>query len=228
MELKKSPKADLENKRKIFFQFGLVIAIGTCLYGFESSTKVDQVKSLGTVDNQKIVEELPPITRQEEEKPELPKLPKVIDFVVVDNTTDIKEDLDIVDSEVTKFTAIDPSVLSVAPKEVETDESVIFIAPEEMPEFPGGQLALLKFLSQNIKYPAIAAETGIKGKVIVSFVVNKDGTVSGAKILRSVDASLDKEALRVVNSLPRWKPGKQGGKEVRVSYSVPINFTLQN
>jgi protein TonB len=103
----------------------------------------------------------------------------------------------------------------------------VFISPEEKPEFPGGDAALLNFLSQNIKYPAIAAENGVRGKVTVNFVVNKDGSISDAKILRAVDPALDKEALRVVYSMPRWKPGKQGGKPVRVSFSVPINFVLQ-
>jgi protein TonB len=96
-----------------------------------------------------------------------------------------------------------------------------------MPDFPGGQLALRKFIAQAIKYPVIAQENGIQGKVFVNFVVAKDGTVTNAKIARGVDPSLDKEALRVVNSLPKWKPGKQGGKPVRVSYTVPINFVLQ-
>jgi protein TonB len=228
MELKKSPKADLESKRKFFFQFGLVVAIAICLFGFETTKKAKPVENLGVLTNQKFVEELPPITRPEETKPQVVKLPKVIDFIVVDNNTDIKEDLNIIDLEANKFTAIDPTVLSASPKEIAKEEETIFVAAEEMPEFPGGTAALVKFLSLNIKYPAVAAETGIKGKVIVNFVVNKDGSITGAKILRSVDASLDKEALRVVNSLPRWKPGKQGGKPVRVAFSVPINFTLQN
>ena len=112
------------------------------------------------------------------------------------------------------------------PEEI-IDEAIVFVSPEEMPLFPGGDAALLKFLSQNVKYPDIAVENGITGKVTVNFVVNKDGSVSDAKILRGVDPALDKEALRVIYSMPKWKPGKQSGKPVRVSYSVPINFMLQ-
>jgi TonB family protein len=105
-------------------------------------------------------------------------------------------------------------------------EEVFFIV-EEMPEFPEGQLGLRKFIAQSIKYPVKAQENGIQGKVFVNFVVAKDGSVKNAKILRGVDPSLDTEALRVVNSLSNWKPGKQKGKEVAVSYTVPINFVLQ-
>jgi protein TonB len=111
--------------------------------------------------------------------------------------------------------------------EVDVEDATIFLSPEEMPEFPGGYAALLNFLGQNIKYPSIAAENGISGKVTVNFVVNKDGTISEAKIIRGVDQAIDKEALRVVYSLPKWKPGKQGGKPVKVSYYLPINFVLQ-
>ena len=96
-----------------------------------------------------------------------------------------------------------------------------------MPEFPGGYRALLNFLAQQIKYPAIAAEVGVQGRVTVNFVVNKDGSISDARIIRGVDQSLDKEALRVIYSMPKWKPGKQGGQPVRVSFNVPINFVLQ-
>lgn len=103
----------------------------------------------------------------------------------------------------------------------------MFFIVEEMPEFPEGQLGLRKFIAQTIKYPVAAQENGIQGKVFVNFVVAKDGSVKNAKIFRGVDPSLDKEALRVVNSLPKWKPGKQKGEEVAVSYTVPINFVLQ-
>lgn len=105
-------------------------------------------------------------------------------------------------------------------------EEVYFIV-EEMPEFPGGQLALRQFIAQQIKYPVVAQEKGIQGKVYVNFVVGKDGSVRNARIARGVDPSLDREALRVVNSLPQWKPGKQKGKEVAVSYTVPISFVLE-
>jgi len=111
--------------------------------------------------------------------------------------------------------------------QVEQKEEEVFVVVEEMPEFPGGIKALRTFLAQAVKYPVVAQENGIQGKVYVNFVVNKDGTVSNAKIARGVDPALDAEALRVVSTLPKWKPGKQRGVPVRVSYTVPISFVLQ-
>ncbi|MDP2890294.1 MAG: energy transducer TonB [Bacteroidota bacterium] len=228
MEPKKSPKADLEGKRKFFFELGLILSIAICLYGFESTTKKNQLISLGTLDKNAAVEELTPLVRLEEVKPIIPPLPRVADLIrIVENDTELDEELDIKDSGGDNYTAIYAEPQLFASKEIETDETTIFYAAEEMPEFPGGYQALLNFLSQNIRYPSIAAESGITGKVTVNFVVNKDGSISDATILRGVDQALDKEALRVINSLPKWKPGKQAGKPVRVSFSVPINFKLQ-
>ena len=112
------------------------------------------------------------------------------------------------------------------PLELDEEDQVFFIV-EEMPEFPGGDIALRKFIANSIKYPEIAIEKGIQGKVYVTFVVTGDGKIANAKIARGVDPSIDKEALRVVNTLPKWKPGYQRGKTVNVSYTVPINFVLQ-
>ena len=230
MELKKSSKADLENKKNIFVQLGLVLSLAICLYGFEATDKVEHIDSLGSMSGQTVEEEIIPVTRQDEVKPPPPPPPpKVVDMlVIVDDNTKIDEELQIEDSEVDDKTAI-TAVMQVSntKEEEEVEDAPVFFIVEEMPDFPGGQLALRKFIAQAIKYPVIAQENGIQGKVFVNFVVGKDGTVSGAKIARGVDPSLDKEALRVVNSLPKWKPGKQGGKAVRVSYTVPINFVLQ-
>ena len=109
----------------------------------------------------------------------------------------------------------------------EPKEEEVFVIVEQMPEFPGGEKALRKFIANAIKYPVIAQENGIQGKVYVTFVVDKDGSIKNAVVVRGVDASLDKEALRVVNTLPKWNPGKQRGQPVKVSYTVPISFVLQ-
>ncbi|MEL7586740.1 MAG: energy transducer TonB [Prolixibacteraceae bacterium] len=228
MELKKSPKADLESKRGTFVQIGLVISLGLCLLAFEWSTKAGKAASLGTVAQQEVEDEIIPITRQEEVKPPPPPPPpKVVEVLnIVDDETDIDEELDIQDTE-----ADDKTVIDVAPiirqEEEQAEESQVFFIVEDMPEFPGGELALRKFIANAIKYPVIAQENGIQGKVYVNFVVDKDGSITNAKIARGVDPSLDKEALRVVNSLPKWKPGMQRGKPVKVSYTVPISFVLQ-
>ena len=228
MELKKSPKADLESKRNIFVQIGLVVSLGLCLLAFEWTTKVDQASSLGSVTQQEVEDEIIPITRQEEVKPPPPPPPpKVVEVLnIVEDDTEIDDELEIEDTE-----ADDQTVIDVAPviqeEEEEEAEGQVFFIVEDMPEFPGGELALRKFIANAVKYPVIAQENGIQGKVYVNFVVDKDGSVTSARIARGVDSSLDKEAIRVVNSLPKWKPGKQRGKAVRVSYTVPINFVLQ-
>ena len=229
METKKTPKANLENKRKIFFELGLIFSILICLYGFESTTKVNQVVPLGSLNNNGYFEELPPVTRPEDAKQLVPPPPKVVDLIlIVENNAKIDEELVIIDSGADANTAIDAVMQSPGKHEIDIDDASIFISPQEMPEFPGGYKALLNFLSQNIKYPPIASDNGVSGKVTVNFVVNKDGSISDAKILRGVDEALDKEALRVVYSMPKWKSGKQAGKNVRVSYSLPINFVLSN
>lgn len=111
--------------------------------------------------------------------------------------------------------------------EEEPEEQTIFEVVENMPDFPGGQAALMQYLAKNIKYPTIAQENGTQGRVIVQFVVNKDGSIVDAKVVRSVDPYLDKEALRVINTMPKWKPGMQRGKPVRVKFTVPVMFRLQ-
>jgi protein TonB len=114
-----------------------------------------------------------------------------------------------------------------APEEEEEEEE-IFMIVESMPEFPGGQQAMMRYIAENIKYPVIAQENGIQGRVICQFVVEKDGKVSDIQVVRSSgEASLDKEAQRVIGSMPKWKPGKQRGKPVRVKYTLPVNFRLQ-
>uniref|UniRef100_UPI0032168FA1 energy transducer TonB n=1 Tax=uncultured Draconibacterium sp. TaxID=1573823 RepID=UPI0032168FA1 len=116
--------------------------------------------------------------------------------------------------------------LNVDAQEKSKKEGDVFFIVEEMPEFPGGQEALRKFIANNIKYPEVAQKNGIQGRVYITFVVAEDGSICQARVARGVDPSLDKEALRVVNAQPKWSPGKQKGKAVKVSYTVPINFAL--
>jgi len=205
-----------------------VIALGITLFAFEWTSKVEQASSLGTIAEQEVEDEIIPITRQEEVKPPPPPPPpKVVEVLnIVDDDTEIEDELEIEDTEADEETVIDVAPV-IQTEEEEEEEAQVFFIVEEMPEFPGGELALRKFIAQSIKYPVIAQENGIQGKVYVNFVVDKDGSVTSSKIARGVDPSLDKEALRVVNSLPKWKPGKQRGKAVKVSYTVPINFVLQ-
>lgn len=230
MELKKTEKADLENKKSAFLLLGLVLALGITLLAFEWTTKPSEVESLGTLDAVQVEEEVIPITRQEEIKVTPPPPVTVVEVLnIVDNTQQVNDDLSIFDSEANNETLVDvaPIVIETKQEEEKEEDTQVFIIVEEMPEFPGGEAALRAFIAKSINYPVIAQENGIQGKVYVTFVVDKDGGISEAKVARGVDPSLDKEALRVVNMLPKWKPGKQRGKPVRVSYTVPISFVLQ-
>lgn len=228
MESKKSPKSNLENKKNIFFLLGLVLALASVLFALEFTTKTKKAENLGAIQAQTIEEEIIPITREQEIKPPPPPPVKTIEILnIVNNDVKIDEELQIEDSEADDNTIIDVAPIISAPKEEEEEEAQVFFIVEEMPEFPGGELALRKFLADAIKYPVIAQENGIQGKVYVTFVVSKDGSIYNAVVARGVDPALDKEALRVVNLQPKWKPGKQRGKPVNVSYTVPINFVLQ-
>lgn len=227
MELKKTPKADLENKRNIFVQLGLVLSLGIVLMAFNLNDAVKSVNTLGDLEAEAIEDEVIPITRQEEVKPPPPPPPpKVIEVLtIIDDDVEVDEEFEFESTEADDATIID--AVPVIEEDEGEEDAEVFVIVEDMPEFPGGELALRKWIANNIKYPVIAAENGIQGKVYVQFVVDKDGSISNARIARGVDPSLDQEALRVVNNLPKWKPGMQRGKPVRVSYTVPINFQLQ-
>ena len=228
MELKKAPKADMESRKNVFFMIGLVLSLGIILLAFEWTAKPTKADSLGSVNALDVEEEIIPITREQEIKPPPPPPPpKVVEVLnIVDDDMDIDDELEI-NTEIDEHTLINVAPVISATEEVEEEEAQVFFIVEDMPEFPGGEMALRTYIANAIKYPVIAQENGIQGKVYVTFVVGKDGSVSNASIARGVDPSIDKEALRVVNTLPKWKPGKQRGKPVNVSYTVPINFVLQ-
>ncbi len=228
MELKKAPKADMESRKNVFFMVGLVVSLGIILLAFEWTAKPSKADSLGSINALNVEEEIIPITREQEIKPPPPPPPpKVVEILnIVDDDVNIEDDLHI-DTEADDRTLITVAPVISAKEEEEEEEAQVFFIVEDMPEFPGGEMALRTYIANAIKYPVIAQENGIQGKVYVTFVVGKDGSVSNASIARGVDPSIDKEALRVVNTLPKWKPGKQRGKPVNVSYTVPINFVLQ-
>lgn len=230
MELKKAPKADLERSKRIFLMIGLVVALGIVLLAFEWNSRPSQVSSLGNLEVAEVEDEVIPITRQEQvQPPPPPPPPQVIEVLkIVDDNVDILDDLSLFDSEADNETFIDVApVIQTVKEEEEEEEAQVFFIVEDMPEFPGGEAALRRFIANSINYPQIAQENGIQGRVYIQFVVDRDGSITNASVARGVDPSLDKEALRVVNSLPKWKPGMQRGKPVKVSYTVPINFVLQ-
>jgi protein TonB len=231
MDTKKYARVDMENKRSMFFMFGLIISLAIVLIAFEWRSPVKKVEVKESLRNVTPDEEYIPPTRAEEKVVAPPPVTApVVEFVIVDNETKVDDNLEIFDSEANAKTSIDAPVYVPAAASVEEEaeeNQPVFIIVEEMPEFPGGMKALTSYIAKTIKYPVIAQENGIQGKVYVSFVVDTKGRVTNAKVIRGVDPALDEEALRVVNSLPLWKPGRQGGKAVRVSFSVPISFVLQ-
>ena len=227
MEVKKSPKADLESKRGIWLLLGVILSLGIMFVAFEWSERDKKFNTDTGLAAVQFEEEIVPITEQEEKQapppPEAPKVEEVLE--IVQNDAKVEES-NIQSSEETGKAV---EVKYVAPVEVEEDveEQQIFQVVEEMPEFPGGMAECLKFLGKNIKYPTISQENGVQGKVIVQFVVNRDGSIVDPVVVRSVDPYLDKEALRVIKMMPKWKPGKQRNKPVRVKYTVPVTFKLQ-
>jgi periplasmic protein TonB len=227
MEVKKSPKADLENKKTIFMQIGIVLALAAILVAFEWSSTDLKDSGMVLTDDLMAEEEIVPITRQEEIKPPPPPPPpRVADVLnIVQDDVELDDELDL-NTEMDENAEVDISA-SVEVAEEDTEDAPVFFIVEEMPEFPGGTEALQRYIASSIKYPVIAQENGIQGRVFVSFVVSAKGSVEAVKIARGVDPNLDKEAIRVVMAMPAWKPGKQRGKPVKVSYTVPINFVLQ-
>lgn len=229
MEVKKSPKADLERGKTLGVLMGMIVGLAVLFVGFEwSDREVTIVQGQGVADI--IAEEEVEITRPEDTPPPPPPPPAPAiaeELNVVED--DVKlDDVDIISSEDDASSAqVEAYTPPAVVEEEEESSQQIFTVVETMPEFPGGQMALLQYLSKSIKYPVIAQENGIQGRVSCSFVVNKDGSIVDAEVIRGVDPSLDKEALRVINSMPKWSPGKQRGKPVRVKYTVPVTFRLQ-
>ncbi|MBR0046639.1 MAG: energy transducer TonB [Bacteroidaceae bacterium] len=238
MEVKKSKKADLESTKGTGLLIGYIAALATMFACFEYTTReyeeTDVVYATTSfVSEEEVIPITQPIFTAAPPPPaETPAVAEILD--IVDNNTDIEEEK-IETSEDTHEATSGPSVqhtsgpVMVAPGPVqeESDEGEIFEIVEHNPEFPGGEKALMAYLQKNLKYPAAAQENGIQGRVFVQFVVNKDGSIVDPKILRGADPSLDKEAMRVVQGMPKWIPGKQRGKTVRVRFTLPVMFRLQ-
>ena len=223
MEVKKNPKYDLEKKKGIFVEIGYVFVLIVLLSAFQYRSDDNNVSSLGELGDAVVEDEIIPITRQEEVKPPPPPPPQVVEVLnIVENDVEVDDELDIEETEADQTTEIEP----IVQEEEETEEVFNFYVLEDKPKFPGGDVGLQTWIVKHTKYPEIAKENGITGKVYVQFVIGKDGKVGDVKLLRGVDPALDKEALRVIKSLPAWSPGKQRGKAVKVSFQVPINFTL--
>lgn len=221
MDLKKSPRYDLENLRSTFLQIGLVAALALSLIAFEWNTAdYSSGDYYYGVEIDVPTEIVPVATVYEREKP---VLPKTVDFVIV---PDVSEE--IIEPWETFTTDLGPnSTIDVPTYELPEDpRDDIHIVVEIMPSFPGGESALFQYLSSNIRYPQAAIDRDLEGRVYVEFVVDRSGKVTNAKVKKGIHPTLDAEALRVVESMPDWSPGIQNGEFVRVMFTIPVLFKL--
>ena len=222
METKKSKKADLEKKRFIFLQIGFVLVLSVVLFAFE--LKIMPGKNLLITDNfnYQMDDEIIPITTPEEKVKLKPQPPEILD--IVPDKEEIKNEVEIESTEASDTMKIEIPELTPEP---EDETPVNFYSIEKRPTFGNGdENAANVWLAKNTKFPPAAREMGITGRVWVSFIIDKNGKVTQIELAKGVDPMLDKEALRVVNSMPNWTPGSQRGKPVNVSFQVPINFVL--
>ena len=229
MEIKKSEKANLENKKLLFVEIGLVISLAITLFAFEWTSTETEVAMLDDTQELVLEEEIIPITQEAPPPPPAaPKIPVLSDQIdIVDDEIEVDDDL--------FMNLEDDSSLGVeimdnveVEEEVVEEEAIPFQLVEEKPSFQGGDAnQFSKWVNSRLEYPEIAKENGVQGRVTLQFTVEKDGTVTKVRVLRGVDPSLDKEAVRVVSMSPKWKPGKQRDRAVPVTYTFPVIFQLR-
>ena len=227
MEIKKSPKADLESKKSTWLLVGYVIVLAFMFVAFEWTKRDIKIDTSQAITDVFFEEEIIPITEQPEQvTPPPPEAPSIAEtLTIVEDDADVEETAIVSSEELNQ--AVEIKYVPVAVEEEEPEEQTIFEVVEQMPEFPGGLSACMSYIARNVKYPTIALENGIQGRVVVQFCVEKDGSISNTVATKSVNPYLDKEALRVVSSMPKWTPGKQKGKPVRVKYTLPVHFRLK-
>lgn len=234
MEKKKSDKANLENKRGLFFLLGVVFGITLLVVALEWSFETDDY-ALDEVFFDEMAQDLELIPSQDGEEKEMIKQASPVTTQIIatetgnDNTevAEAKTDINTIASTEPIEQTEDIEPIPPTPTMETTNDSVVhFRIVEQMPEFPGGMTAYMKWLTKNLKYPDIARDQRLQGKVIVQFIVNKDGTIADAKVVKSVTPSLDREAMRVIRMMPAWKPGIQDDKPCRTMIAVPIVFKL--
>lgn len=231
MEAKKSEKADLEKRKGLFLEIGLVTILALVLVAFNlrSSDLGDSgmaTKIISEEMEEEIIQTEEEQQNEPEPEPEQPEPEVTTELEVVDDDAEIENELGIVDAGDDASKAQEDVVISDVSADEEVAEEEIFVFVEENPSFPGGESALYEYLYKNIKYPDLARENNITGTVVIKFVVEKDGSITKASILREIGGGCGKEALRVVNTLPKWKPGKQSGRPVRTEFTLPVQFEL--
>ena len=230
MESKITPKADLQKKNLMFLEIGLIAALGICLLAFEWSSS-DKVETMDLTAQQQTIEEEEIINTQEQQEipPEIPKVPVLSDIIdIVDDDIQVNDDL-FIDTEDNANLGVEiMDYHTEVVEEVVEEEAIPFALVEDKPKFQGGDANTFSaWVNKNLQYPEIAKENGVQGRVTLQFTVNTDGSVSDVKVLRGVDSSLDKEAVRIVSMSPKWTPGKQRERPVKVVYNFPVVFQLR-
>ena len=229
MEIKKSEKANLENKKLLFLELGLIVSLGITWFAFEWTSKETNVAVLEETTEVVLEEEIIPITQETPPPPpSAPKIPVLSDQIdIVDDEIEIEDDM-FMNLEDDASLGVEIMDYVEVEEEVVEEEAIPFQLVEEKPSFQGGDAnQFSKWVNQRLVYPEIAKENGVQGRVTLQFTVEKDGTVTKVKVLRGVDPSLDKEAVRVVSMSPKWKPGKQRDRAVPVTYTFPVIFQLR-
>ena len=227
MEIKKSEKADLERGKSTSLLIGFVVALAVMFVALEWTQRDKEINIDDyIVADLSLEEEIVPITLPEKKTvPPPPQSVTVAEVIeIVEDDAEIVEDIIASNDDQTEF--VDITEVENFVVEEEPEEEAPFMVVEDMPEFPGGTAALLEYLKKNIKYPNICRENNIQGRVLIQFIVNKDGSIVDPEVVKPVNPYLDKEALRVIAGMPAWKPGSQRGKAVRVKFTVPVNFRL--
>ena len=230
MEIKKSEKANLENKKLLFLELGLIISLGITWFAFEWTSKETVVSVLEDTTEVLIEEEIIPITQEAPPPPPTQvKIPVLSDQIdIVDDEIEVNDDLFMNLEDDSNMGVEIMEYVEVTEEEVVEEEAIPFQLVEEKPSFDGGDAnKFSKWVNSKLEYPEIAKENGVQGRVTLQFTVEKDGTVTKVKVLRGVDPSLDKEAVRVVSMSPKWKPGKQRDRAVPVTYTFPVIFQLR-
>lgn len=229
MEIKKSPKANLENKRLLFFEIGLVIALAVTLAAFEYSSH-EKKESVMTAKVEEIIEEeMVPITQETPPPPpEIPDIPVLSDEIsIVDDEIEVDNKILNLEDDANLGVQIMDYIEEVAEEEIE-EEAIPFQLVETKPSFQGGDANTFRnWVNSRLEYPEIAKENGIQGRVMLQFTVGTDGRISNVVVVRGVDPVLDKEAVRVVSMSPKWSPGKQRDRAVKVTYTFPVIFRLR-
>ena len=223
MELKKNAEVDVKRKSGMYFMIGAVVALSVLLVSFEWKQYEIQLAELGSLVLDAEEDELIPITQQEMPPPPPPP-PQTTIIEIVEDDEEIEDELEIEDTESDEDDMVE---IVAVEEEEEVAEEEIFTIVETNRGCAGGEAPMYQYLGNNMKYPPIARDNNIQGRVYVSFVVEKDGSITDVKVLRGIGGGCDEEAVRVVKSMPKWSPGKQRGKAVRVRFNLPILFKLQ-